>query len=75
MGIIFISYALHVRYLPFLDPLSPEAVNATGTRGAIASGVKLIYVRCVPGAWVHNSEGISVPRGPVANLSYVFPQL
>ncbi len=46
VGIMFVSYALHTRYMPFLDPLKPEVLQELGSRGAIASGVQLIYVRC-----------------------------
>jgi hypothetical protein len=52
VGIIFASYALHVRFLPFLDPCAPETVSHLDARGALATGVKLIYVRgclCVCG--------------------------
>jgi hypothetical protein len=45
VGIIFVSYALHVRYMPFLDPVAPEAVNQLGSRSALASGIQLVYVR------------------------------
>ncbi len=47
VGIIFVSYALHVKFLPFLDPVNPEAINPHGLKGALASGVQLIYVRVV----------------------------
>ncbi len=51
VGIIFVSYALHVRFLPFLDPIAPEAVQLQGRRGAAAHGVQLIYVRGVGCFW------------------------
>jgi hypothetical protein len=44
VAIIFISYALHVRYMPFLDPMSSEAVHAPGTRNALVTGATLLYV-------------------------------
>jgi hypothetical protein len=45
VGIMFISYAAHTRFHPFLDPMTPDAVQKRGGRGAIASGMQLIYVR------------------------------
>ena len=45
MAIIFVSYALHVRYMPFLNPSSPESMAVAGSQGALASGAKLLYVR------------------------------
>jgi hypothetical protein len=42
VGIMFISYAAHTRFHPFLDPMAPDVVQK---RGAIASGMQLIYVR------------------------------
>lgn len=45
VGIIFVSYALHMRYLPFLDPNESKLVVAADTRNALASGVRLLYVR------------------------------
>jgi hypothetical protein len=45
VGIMFISYAAHTRFHPFLDPMTPDVVQKRGGRGAIASGMQLIYVR------------------------------
>jgi hypothetical protein len=46
VAIMFVSYALHTRYMPFLDPLSPEAAQQHLATKAVTSGIKLIYV-CV----------------------------
>jgi hypothetical protein len=46
VAIIFVSYALHVRFTPFLDPgAQEEVVGEARGRSAAAIGVKLIYVR------------------------------
>ena len=48
VGIIFISYALQVKYRPFLDP-NPDA--ARDARLAVIPGAELVYVRtrgCAP---------------------------
>jgi hypothetical protein len=45
VGIMFVSYALHTRYMPFLDPLKSGVLQDLGSRGDIAGGVQLIYVR------------------------------
>jgi hypothetical protein len=42
VGIIFISYALQVKYRPFLDP-NPDA--ARDARLAAIPGAELVYVR------------------------------
>ncbi len=42
VGIIFISYALQMKYRPFLDP-NPDA--ARDTRLAVIPGAELVYVR------------------------------
>jgi hypothetical protein len=42
VGIIFISYALQVKYRPFLDP-NPDA--AKDARLAAIPGAELVYVR------------------------------
>jgi hypothetical protein len=47
VGIMFISYAAHTRFHPFLDPMTPDSMQQKhGSRGAIASGMQLLYVRC-----------------------------
>jgi hypothetical protein len=41
VGVIFASYALHVRYRPYLDP----NVHQLEDSSAVHSGAKLLYVR------------------------------
>lgn len=43
VGIIFVSYALHVHYQPFLDPEPPSAIDDSTGRSLVAQGVQLIY--------------------------------
>jgi hypothetical protein len=55
VAIIFVSYALHVRYKPYLDPRSSDETSTTSpphagstrdaTMRAVATGTKLLYVR------------------------------
>ncbi len=81
---MFISYAAHTRFHPFLDPMMPDAVQKHGRRGALASGVQLIYVRgdatrapnarpCVPS---HHDEYVFVHHveWPLQRLGHVHPK-
>jgi hypothetical protein len=49
--VIFVSYALHVRFMPFLDPGSQEmAAGDRGVRSALVTSAKLLYVHTGNGA-------------------------
>jgi hypothetical protein len=45
VGILFISYALHVHFHPFLDPVKADAVHDRHGASFLTRGVKLVYVR------------------------------
>ncbi len=44
VGIIFTSYALHVKYMPFLPPNN----DMLGDKVALQSGMAMVYVRRLP---------------------------
>ncbi len=50
MGIIFIAYALQVKYKPFLDP----NVDLASDQLVTSNGAKLVYVR----AWQQIPESL-----------------
>lgn len=43
VGILFISYALHVHFHPFLDPVKADAVHDRHGASFLTRGVKLVY--------------------------------
>jgi hypothetical protein len=49
VGILFISYALHVHCHPFLDPSRVEDINEHHGSSFVARGVTIVYVRRASG--------------------------
>jgi hypothetical protein len=49
VGILFVSYALHIHFHPFLDPSRVQDIHERHGTSFLTRGVQLVYVRVVEG--------------------------